>query len=242
MNFNLILKTFVCSILFFGFANEVLWAQNDYPTTTNTNVVIDGGKLYLVKPDVSHGWARGLFNRNDGNTDHLAGVGLLGQGNVIKRIFLAHGSAPWVSRQGIYILPNGNVGVGKLTPGTKLDVDGTVRIGNATIPSGNPYRLYVEKGILTEKVKVASVGSTQWADYVFEKDYDLNSTAEVDAFIKANKHLPNVPSAKEVEANGVDMVEMDATLLRQIEELWLHVIEVKKENEILKEEIEKLKQ
>lgn len=108
-----------------------------------------------------------------------------------------------------------------------LTINGTMRIGNVTTPSG--YKLYVDDGILTEKVKVATVGSADWADYVFEENYDLNSTEDVAKFIKENKHLPNVPSAQEVSENGVDMVEMDATLLRQIEELWLHMIELKKE-------------
>jgi len=90
------------------------------------------------------------------------------------------------------------------------------------------YALYVTKGILTEKVKVAKV--EDWADYVFAEDYKLNTIEEVENFIEENKHLPNVPSAAEVSENGVDMVEMDATLLRQIEELWLHVIEMNKEN------------
>jgi len=103
------------------------------------------------------------------------------------------------------------------------------------------YGLYVTKGILTEKVKVADVDSGDWSDYVFEADYHLNSVEEVETFIKENKHLPNVPSAKEVSENGVDMVEMDATLLRQIEELWLHMIELKKENENVKAENEMLK-
>lgn len=120
----------------------------------------------------------------------------------------------------------------------ELTFNATVNIGNVPTPSG--YKLYVDDGILTEKVKVATVGTGDWADYVFEEDYDLNSIEEVEQFVKANKHLPNVPSAKQVEENGVEMVEMDATLLRQIEELWLHVIELKKENEALKEEVRTL--
>ena len=104
------------------------------------------------------------------------------------------------------------------------------------------YKLYVEKGILTEKVIVATYNTTEWADYVFGEDYDRNTTAEVEAFIESNKHLPNVPSAEEVNKKGVNVVEMDAALLRQIEELWLHVIELKKENVELKKEIEALKQ
>jgi len=117
-----------------------------------------------------------------------------------------------------------------------IAIDPTVDIVN---PAN--YGLYVGKGILTEKVKVAARGTVNWADYVFEDDYDLNSTEEVETFIKENKHLPNVPSAKQVNENGIDVAEMDATLLRQIEELWLHVIELKKENKELKEEMEVLK-
>lgn len=114
--------------------------------------------------------------------------------------------------------------------------DGKVLIGTANTSTTNDYKLYVQTGILTEKLKVASVESTNWADYVFEEDYNLNPIEEVEAFIKTNKHLPNVPSAQEVEANGVEMVEMDATLLRQVEELWLHTIDLNKDKETLKEE------
>jgi len=119
-----------------------------------------------------------------------------------------------------------------------IKADGKVRIGGSHVTTPGDYKLYVQTGILTEKVKVANVNDSDWADFVFDKDYQLNSTTEVEQFIKTNKHLPNVPSAKEVSENGVDMVEMDATLLRQIEELWLHVIELKKENEELKRKIE----
>lgn len=96
------------------------------------------------------------------------------------------------------------------------------------IVNTNLYGLYVGKGILAEKVRIATPGTTDWSDYVFEADYDLNTIEEVEQFVKENKHLPNVPSAAEVNEKGVDVVEMDATLLRQIEELWLHVIELKK--------------
>ena len=108
-----------------------------------------------------------------------------------------------------------------------------------TTPDG--FKLYVEEGILTERVKIASVGTDNWADFVFDKDYQLNSIYEVEKFITKNKHLPNVPSANDVKNDGVDLIEMDATLLRQIEELWLHMIELKKENEELRKIIEQQK-
>jgi hypothetical protein len=65
------------------------------------------------------------------------------------------------------------------------------------------FQLYVEKGIRSEKVRVDL--KTNWADYVFEPDYDLPSLTAVEQFITTNKHLPNVPSAAEVKANGIDM-------------------------------------
>ena len=59
-------------------------------------------------------------------------------------------------------------------------------------------------------------------------------------FIEENQHLPNVPSADEVATEGIDVAKMDATLLRQIEELWLHLIELKEENKELQSRLQKL--
>lgn len=133
----------------------------------------------------------------------------------------------------------GDFDANELTVNGRFNVPGgKVRFGDLTVTTPGNYLLYVQDGILTEKVKVANVNAADWADFVFADDYDRKSTKEVEEFIKTNKHLPNVPSAREVSENGVDMVEMDATLLRQIEELWLHVIELKKENEALKAKVE----
>lgn len=100
------------------------------------------------------------------------------------------------------------------------------------VPTG--YRLYVQDGILTEKLKVAKINSTDWADYVFADQYKLQSLEEVEKFVKANKHLPGVPSAEEVSQNGIDVAKMDAKLLEKIEELTLHMIALKKELHALK--------
>ncbi len=114
--------------------------------------------------------------------------------------------------------------------------NGKVLIGPAGTAIPGDYNLYVTKGILAEKVRVA-LTSGQWADYVFAKNYHLNSLSYVESYINTHQHLPNVPSAKEVEEKGVDVGQMDATLLRQIEELYLHVIELNKKVEGLEEEV-----
>lgn len=116
---------------------------------------------------------------------------------------------------------------------------GTVRIGNVPTPTG--YKLFVEQGILTEKVKVAMVGSSAWADYVFANDYQLKPLSEVEAYVKENKHLPNVPSATELVEEGLDLGKMQATQMEKIEELTLYMIEMKKEIEALKKENQSLK-
>jgi hypothetical protein len=95
------------------------------------------------------------------------------------------------------------------------------------------YELFVKKGIRTQKIKV-DLAAGVWADYVFEKDYDLKPLEEVEAFINANGHLPNVPTASEIEKEGLNLGEMDAKLLEKIEELTLYVIELKKEINELK--------
>jgi hypothetical protein len=77
-------------------------------------------------------------------------------------------------------------------------------------------------------------------DYVFDDDYDLCSLTEIENYIKENHHLPELPSADEVKNNGFNLAEMDAMLLKKIEELTLYMIEMKKENEELKTKVEHL--
>lgn len=94
------------------------------------------------------------------------------------------------------------------------------------------YKFAVKGDMIAEKVVVKL--HADWPDFVFTKKYDLMSLEEVESFIEENSHLPNVPSAKDVENGGIDLGAMDATLLQKIEELTLYVIELKKEIEELK--------
>lgn len=121
---------------------------------------------------------------------------------------------------------------------------GKVLIGNPNLSGfkGLPgsYQLYVQGGILTEKVKAAVATSNDWADYVFADNYQLKSLKEVEQFVKNNKHLPNVPSANEVVEQGIDMAKMDAKLLEKIEELTLYMIEMDKKNAAQEKQIMEL--
>ncbi|MNU07544.1 hypothetical protein D3C72_2531870 [compost metagenome] len=68
-----------------------------------------------------------------------------------------------------------------------------------------------------------------WPDFVFAKDYKIHSLQETEKHIKQHGHLPGIPSAEEVKANGIDLGEMNAKLLEKVEELTLHLIEKDKE-------------
>ncbi len=111
---------------------------------------------------------------------------------------------------------NGHVGIGVSDPTERLTVDGNI----------------LTKGI---KVNPESV-----PDYVFKPEYKLRPLEEVERFVKANSHLPEVPSESEVKKNGLELGEMSTTLLKKVEELTLYLIEIKKENENLKQRLEKL--
>ncbi|QJW92390.1 bZIP transcription factor [Spirosoma taeanense] len=116
-----------------------------------------------------------------------------------------------------------------------------VIIGTGVGRTPAEYNLFVSKGILTEKVKVAVRNSRDWSDYVFAPDYQLKPLAEVERYVKANQHLPGVPSAEQVVQEGVDMARMDAKLLEKIEELTLYVVQINKKVEQLASENRALK-
>lgn len=118
---------------------------------------------------------------------------------------------------------------------------GEVAVADRAAAATGGYRLLVKGGMMTEKIKVAVAGSTDWADYVFEPAYQLMPLDKVESFVKENKHLPNVPSADDMVKNGLDVTKTSAKLMEKIEELTLYMIEMNKEIKALKEENSKLK-
>lgn len=92
------------------------------------------------------------------------------------------------------------------------------------------------KTLYSEEIEVRSDAiGIYWPDYVFKSDYELTPIKEVEAYIKEHSHLPNVPSQAEISKNGINVAEMDAILLRKVEELTLYIIKLEKEVDALKE-------
>ncbi|MBV7533583.1 hypothetical protein [Chitinophaga sp. sic0106] len=103
----------------------------------------------------------------------------------------------------------GNVGIGTAAPDSKLAVKGT---------------------ITAQKVKVTATG---WADYVFEDTYKLPTLTELAAYLKEHKHLPEMPSAADIEKNQLDVGENQTILVKKVEELTLYILQL---NERLSEQ------
>ena len=86
-----------------------------------------------------------------------------------------------------------------------------------------------------------NVNMSNVADYVFDENYNLKSLSEVESYVNEHKHLPGIPSAAEIEQNGVSLSKMSNMLLEKVEELTLHMIRLEKENAALKAEVKSLK-
>lgn len=110
------------------------------------------------------------------------------------------------------IILESNVGIGTNNPTEMLSVNGNIR---------------ARKLIVTQN---------GWPDYVFSTTYKLRPIAEVANYIQTNKHLPDMPAAKDIEEKGLDIGKTQSLLLKKIEELTLYIIEMKKENIELKKE------
>lgn len=115
-------------------------------------------------------------------------------------------------------------------------INGNLGIGTTNTKG---YKLGVNGSIAATEVVVAQYAN--WPDYVFSEDYNLPELSEVEEYIKENNHLPNVPSASDIEETGVPLGEMNRILLQKVEELTLYMIELKNENKDIKDQLTKLK-
>jgi hypothetical protein len=146
-------------------------------------------------------------------------IGISGSTDNAKRMVMGYDvngagfgyiKAGWYQHQwtNLSLQPNGgNVGIGTTSPSEKLSINGKIRAHEIKVETAN------------------------WPDYVFTKNYHLPTLQETEKHIKEKRHLPGIPSAEEVKANGIDLGEMNAKLLQKIEELTLHLIEMNKKAE-----------
>ena len=116
---------------------------------------------------------------------------------------------------------------------------GDVVTNNPGTLGTNTLTLAVGGKIEARAIYVVAPG-TPWPDYVFASTYRLPPLREVERFVRANQHLPGLPSAAAVQAQGLDVGQMESTLLKKVEELTLYLIELRKENDALQARVAKL--
>jgi hypothetical protein len=114
----------------------------------------------------------------------------------------------------------GRLGIGTNAPDEMLTINGKIHAQEVRIDLQSPM--------------------TKVPDYVFANDYKLKTLNEVETYIKANSHLPEIPSAKEMAQNGMLVSEMNLSLLKKIEELTLYAIEQQKKLEMQNKQINEL--
>lgn len=161
----------------------------------------------------------------------------------------------------LILTAGGKVGIGAANNSYKFNVDGDMHASSLSLSGGITCQgnaqifgvlavgsglYYGADGTLTVgsgfsctaagalKVKSLRVTTTDWPDYVFGGGHRLMPLSEVESYIQANGHLPEVPSAEEAEADGVDLGEMNRLLLQKVEELTLYVIELQKQLDEMK--------
>lgn len=168
-------------------------------------------------------------------------------GNAITFGASDHGNGE-LAHAGIYVRSDGNYGTkmyfgttDSYASGTKMrmmiDHLGGVGIGAPSIPAG--YLLAVGGKIIATEVVVRLLPS--WPDYVFKKGYKLKTLNELEEYVEANHHLPGIPSAKEIDKDGLSIGDIVTKQMEKIEEMSLYLIEINKKVENLETENKQLK-
>jgi hypothetical protein len=187
----------------------------------NDGKVSTGSRVYLGVTGTEGGFSVVHFKNGTSTTGGVvrASLGNTDVGNAPMRIessmlYVVNGATSSVN---MTINNAGNVGIGTTNPTYKLSVNGTIQTKEVRVESG-------------------------WADYVFAPDFTLRPLSEVESYIRQNQHLPDVTSAAEIQKDGLKVGQQMTEMMQKIEELTLYVIDLKKENDVLKTKVLNLEQ
>ncbi|PRY48104.1 hypothetical protein B0I27_11638 [Arcticibacter pallidicorallinus] len=235
-------KSLLCTLIFCTAytlkAQETLQSVTDRGATTSKEIMSDAGFFFRDRWAKDKGWA--LYAEGGMGYLWTTGFGRLMSFNYSTG-YLGLGTSN----------PGELMHIRSASPQIQLEKAGLLNwfIGNrsgndfsiGTDANGHYHALRIDANgtvsvsgkIRAQEIKVEGAGN--WPDYVFEPSYRPTALSDIESYITTNKHLPDIPSAKEVEASGVNLGEMNVMLLKKIEELTLHLIQ--KEKELNKEKV-----
>jgi len=174
-------------------------------------------------------YAGNFLNNPGGTITNSSGLFLTGMASATNN------TGVYLSNAATTNIPAGNWAVYDTT-GYKSYFAGNIGIGT-TDPKG--YKLAVNGSVIATSVNVKAYAN--WPDYVFNTQHALMPLSDLKAYVDKNKHLPEIPSAAEVEKNGQDLGEMNKLLVKKMEEMTLYMIEKDKEIKELQKQVAEIK-
>ena len=244
---NLLFISFVCFLPILSYSQ---WAGS----TTTSGTIYRFGNVGIGLSNPSHNLhVKASFNPSFGVTNNQSAkleIGVASCSNCFSTLAVSRDAVIRTggTNSGKLVIVNGAqkdivFGIGTSTSHSeimRLLNGGKVKIGDVTTP-GN-YKLYVEDGILTEELTLALKSSGNWADYVFDENYQLMDMQSLEQYISKNKHLPGIPSGSEIyNQGGIALKDITVLQMEKIEELTLYLIEAHKRLIDLENEMADLK-
>ncbi|MBC7758546.1 MAG: hypothetical protein H7069_06795 [Phormidesmis sp. FL-bin-119] len=220
---------------------------------------LNNSNVFGIQPGSSNASSNGIFMTTNGNTGigttmpealfHAAGIAIF-KSQVYTDGFLTINPGGATSQGYLGWWKPGNTRVAYMgyNDGSSVNNLGLtlesanfiINGGNVGIGTNDPkgYKLAVAGSVIAESIKVKLTGA--WPDYVFTKEYKLLPLEAIERHIKQTGHLPDISSAEQVKIDGIDLGVLNVNLLKKIEELTLHLIDIKKQLTAQQQQIKSL--
>ncbi len=258
MKFIKTITIFTAALCFASFTSTAQWTTN-FGTLSggsgvrNTNIGYAAGQHATGQDNVNLGLTAGLYNTGSNNIHIGRGAGELnasGNRNVYlgmfagahstgsDNVFVGFGSGMYEPGSNLLFIANNSTA--PLIGGDFIHKKVGIGLNNIGELANNPAKLQVNGAIACEEISI-QIDPGAAPDYVFKEDYKLRPLEEVQAHINEHSHLPEVPSAVEMESEGVEVGKMNMLLLKKIEELTLYQLQLLEMIKKQQEEINALK-
>ncbi len=227
-------------------------ATGNVESTTDINMYYMSGKTFAINEGALGSGINRLFMQNGktgiNNNNPMATLDIrdAGAASILLSTQSVNPSFLWTSNAilsynfGIDANGNGQIGANINSPASLIQfrlngINNKPQVWIGKKPTTGPhtdFSLAVDGKLVANSIYVTLQGN--WADFVFEDNYPLMPMHELEKFYKSNRHLPGIPSAEHVKANGVDIESMNTLLLLKIEELTLYMVSLQKQLDEIK--------